>query len=391
MSDDVVDLLVIGGGPAGLAAVRAYRGEGGRGRVVVVSADPDAPYDRPPLSKDFLAGQHAEGELDLLEEGEAEQLGMTWLRDRVVAVDPAGRRVMTRDGSEFTYRWCLFATGSNPAGLSVPGGEDGGVLRLRTLEDARRLRQVLGQAVGRPRTVAVIGSGFVGCEVASSLCRPGLDVVLVTEQDVPQEDRLGTDAGARIAGWLVEDGVRLVTGVTVTAIEPAASGVTIRLDGAADVPADEVLVAVGAVPVVGLAAEAGLELEEGRILVDTRMRSSIEGVLAAGDVARAYNTSAGRELSVEHWFDAETTGRIAGQTAAGNAEVEWAEPTGFWSRIGDRWLKYAAWGDGYVEELFEEGEQGGFTVWYEDENGTCVGALTYLADDDYDKAFSLLS
>jgi len=386
MSDDVVDLLVIGGGPAGLSAVRAYREEGGRGRVVVVSADLDAPYDRPALSKDFLFGDRPEAEFDLLAAGEAERLRLTWVQDRVTSVDLERRRALTRDGLDFTYRWLLFATGSNPAGLPVPGGADSRLLGLRTLQDARRLRQVIGTA----RTVAVIGSGFVGCEVAAALRRLGLGVVLVTQEDTPQEDRLGPDAGARIASWLEQDGVEMVTGAGVTAIEPDGAGLLVRLAGADDVRADEVLLAVGTVVASELAARTGLDLQDGRILVDSRMRGSVDGVLAAGDVALAFNASAGRELSVEHWFDAEIMGRIAGRTAAGNTQTEWADPPGFWTRIGDRWLKYAGWGDGYVEELFEEGEGDAFTVWYEDENGTCVGVLTHGADDDYEKAFGLL-
>lgn len=387
MTDEVVDLLVIGGGPAGLAAVRGYREAGGLGRAVLVAADPDSPYERPPLSKDFLRGEQEESDLGLLEEGELARLEVTWARDRVVSVDPVAKHAQTREGSAFTYRHCIFATGSNPADLPVPGGDDSAVLRLRTLQDSKRLKQAVGQA----RTVAVIGSGFIGCEAASSLRRLGLDVVQVTNEESPQEARLGPEAGARIAGWLAEDGVRLITGATVSAIERDEAGVTLRLEGQDDVTVDEVLLAVGVRPASDLAADAGLNLHKGRIVVDASMRTSVDGVLAAGDVAHAFNTAAGRELSVEHWVDAESMGEIAGRTAAGQQDAKWSDPPGFWSQIGDRWLKYAAWGDGYAEAVYEEGEGDAFTVWYQDANGTCVGVLTYLADENYDKAFSLLA
>ncbi|MBT0772749.1 FAD-dependent oxidoreductase [Kineosporia sp. J2-2] len=387
MTDQVVDLLVIGGGPAGLGAVRAYREEGGKGRVVVLSADPDSPYDRPPLTKDFLRGDKPEDELGLLEEGELASLEVTWAHDRAVAVDTAAKRVDTRDGSGFTYTSLVFATGSNPVDLPVPGGDESSLLRLRTLEDGRRLKQ----AVAGAKTVAVIGSGFIGCEAASSLRRLGLDVVLVTSDYAPQEARLGEDAAARIAGWLTGDGIRLVTDATVTALESTGAGFTVRIEGKDDVSADQVLVAAGVRPATELAAAAGLELEDGRIVVDSHMRASADGVFAAGDVAYALNTTAARHLSVEHWFDAEVMGKIAGRTAAGSQDAEWTDPPGFWSQIGDRWLKHAAWGDGYLEALFEEGDGEAFTVWYEDENGTCVGVLTHLADENYDKAFDLLS
>ncbi|GAB6899667.1 NAD(P)/FAD-dependent oxidoreductase [Kineosporia succinea] len=382
MTDEVVDLLVIGGGPAGLSAVRAYREEGGKGRVMLVSADPDSPYDRPPLSKDFLRGDASEDDLGLLEDGELSRLEVTWARDRVTAVDVAARHVGTREGAGFTYRTLVLATGANPLPLPVPGGDDASVLRLRTLADSKRLRE----AVGSARTVAVIGSGFIGCEAASSLRRLGLEVVQITNEDAPQEKRLGAEAGARIAGWLEADGVRLITGATVTAIE----GGTVRLRDGDDVTADVVLTAVGVQPASQLAAEAGLSLHEGRVVVDAHMRTSADGVLAAGDVVHAFNTAAGRALSVEHWFDAETMGKIAGRTAAGVDDAEWSDPPGFWSQIGDRWLKYAAWGDGYAQARFEAGAGDAFTVWYHDENGAVVGALTYEADENYDKAFSLL-
>ena len=387
MTDEVVDLLVIGGGPAGLGAVRGYREAGGKGRVVVVSADPDSPYDRPPLAKDFLRGDVEEADLGMLEEGELSQLELTWARDQVTSLNTAAKHAETRDGSSFTYRHCVFATGSNPVSLPVPGGDDATILRLRTLQDGKRLKEAAGQA----KTVAVIGSGFIGCEVASSLRRLGVQVVQVTNEDAPQEHRLGDEAGARIAAWLQADGVRLITGATVTAIERGEGGATVRLDGQDDVHADEVIVAAGIRPATDLAAEAGLKLQEGRILVDAHMRTSADGVLAAGDVVHAFNVAAGRELSVEHWFDAEVMGKVAGRTAAGDESAQWSDPPGFWSQIGDRWLKYAAWGDGYVEALFEAGEGDAFTVWYENENGTCVGVLTYNADRNYDKAFSLLS
>ncbi|GLY27204.1 NAD(P)/FAD-dependent oxidoreductase [Kineosporia sp. NBRC 101731] len=387
MTDEVVDLLVIGGGPAGLSAVRAYREEGGKGRVVVVCADPDAPYDRPPLSKDFLRGDSSEEDLGLLDEGELSRLEVTWARDRVTGIDVGARRVDTRDGSGFAYRSCVLATGSNPADLPVPGGDDSAVLRLRTLEDSRRLKQAAYGA----KTAAVIGSGFIGCEAAASLRRLGLEVILLTDESSPQARRLGDEAGARITGWLRDEGIGLMVDADVTAIESAGTGVRIALDGQDDITADLVLTAVGVHPASDLAAAAGLDLHEGRIVVDTHMQTSAPGVLAAGDVAYAFNTAAGRALAVEHWFDAETMGKVAGKTAAGSPDAQWSDPPGFWSQIGDHWLKYAAWGDGYQEALFEEGDDGAFTVWYQDENGTCVGVLTHQADENYEKAFGLLS
>jgi NADPH-dependent 2,4-dienoyl-CoA reductase/sulfur reductase-like enzyme len=374
-------LVVVGGGPAALEAARAYREAGADGEVVLVSADEYLPYNRPPLSKDFLRGESQEDALPLEDEAFYRDRGIeVRLGTRAQALD-SGRRVVTlSDGEILSYGWCLLATGASSKPLPVPGAEGSGVRYLRSRHQARELRD----AVAAARSAVVVGSGFIGCEAAASLARRGLAVTLVSREDGPQAARLGDAASQVLRAWLEDDGVSLRLGAKVEAIE----GGRVRLAGEASAGGDLLLVAGGVEPEVGIAAGAGLAVRAGRVQVDARMRSSVAGVLAAGDVALALNAAAGRHLAVEHWGEALTMGRVAGQTAAG-VEASWAEVPGFWSTIGDRTLKCAAWGDGFVDASLVDHGRGAFTVWYS-QDGVTVGVLTHDADRDYEHGRRLI-
>jgi 3-phenylpropionate/trans-cinnamate dioxygenase ferredoxin reductase component len=372
---------VVGGGPAALEAVRAYREGGGGGDVVLVSADEYLPYNRPPLSKDFLRGESEEDALPLEDEDFYRRRGIeVRLGTRAQELD-AGRRVVTLgDGQTLSYGWCILATGASPKPLPVPGAEGPGVRYLRYRHQGRELREAAAAA----RSAVVVGSGFIGCEAAASLARRGLAVTLVSMEDGPQAARLGEAASEVLRAWLEGDGVSLRLGVEVEAIERG----RVRLAGQASAEGDLLLVAGGVEPEAGIAAGAGLAVEAGRVQVDAHMRSSVASVLAAGDVAFAFNAAAGRHLAVEHWGEALAMGRVAGQTAAG-AEASWAEVPGFWSTIGDRTLKYAAWGDGFDDASFVDHGGGAFTVWYS-QAGVAVGVLTHDADQDYERGRHLI-
>jgi NADPH-dependent 2,4-dienoyl-CoA reductase/sulfur reductase-like enzyme len=274
------------------------------------------------------------------------------------------------------YEKCVIATGAEPTRLPVPGADDPAVRVLRTIGDLRELTARLH----RDTVVVVIGSGFIGCEIAASLRLRRHSVIMVTDEPTPNCRRLGADAGARIAEWLREDGVELRCGEPVEAIERQGEALTV-LAGGARVTAGVVVMAAGVAPRTELAAAAGIETD-GAIPVDAAMRTTADGVLAAGDVCRAYNVAAGRELRVEHWGDALGQGAIAGKTAAGR-EAAWREVPGFWSTIGRRTLKYAAWGDGF-DDVRSVTHGDGFTVCYGRE-GRLVGVLTHEADENYER------
>ncbi len=346
-----------------------------------MSADEYLPYHRPPLSKDFLRGESEEDVL-ALEDGSFYRHHDIEVRlgTRAQALD-AGRRVVAlSDGETLSYGSCILATGARPKPLPVPGAEGPGVRYLRSRHQARELRQAAAAA----RSAVVVGSGFIGCEAAASLARRGLAVTLVSMEEGPQAARLGDAASQVLRAWLAEDGVSLRLGVEVEAFE----GGRVRLAGEASAGGDLLLVAGGVEPEAGIAADAGLAVEGGRVQVDAHMRSSVARVLAAGDVAFAFNASAGRHLVVEHWGEALAMGRVAGQTARG-VEASWAEVPGFWSTVGDRTLKYASWGDGFDDASLVDHGGGAFTVWYSQE-GVTVGVLTHEADDDYERGRRLI-
>lgn len=376
-----VDLLVVGGGPAALAAARAYRDAGGAGAVLLLSDDTAPPYERPALSKDYLRGGTEESALPLEDAGFYTGRGIELaLGEAVTGLDPTARTVTLAGGRVLDYQTCVLATGGASKPLPVPGADDPEVRQLRSVASARELRSAAASA----RTAVVVGSGFIGCEVAASLAVRGLRVTQVTDEAVPQAGRLGADAGGWIAGWLRGAGVRLRTDSAVGSV--AADRVV--LAGGEEIAADLVLMAAGMRPRAELAEAAGVRVRDGRVLVDEHMRTGVDGLLAAGDLVRAFNAAAGRHLAVEHWGEALAMGEVAGTTAAGG-EASWAQAPGFWSGIGDRVLKYVAWGDGWDSTRPVEHGGGAFTVWY-GRDGVTVGVLTHEADDDHERGRELV-
>ncbi len=378
------DLLIIGSGPAAVSAAQGYRNNDGKGRVLLVTADSHAPYMRPPLSKDLLQGDSGPGEIDLhpqewFDEKDIEVLTGT----EVTSLDPEGRSVMTADGSDISYRHLVIATGASPSPLPVPGGDT--ALTLRSLADALALRDAADGAT----SAVVVGAGFIGCEAAASLAARGISTTVVAPEPSPQSSRLGSDAGSHFAALLEQAGVRYSAGAQVESVSDG----SVRLDSGVTIDVDLVVAAVGITPNSKLADDAGITLDNGRIVVDSSMRTSAPDIYAAGDVATAFNDTAGRHIATEHWQDADDQGAVAGTAAAG-VRAHWDSVPGFWTTIGDRTVKYAAWGDGYDRTHHSDhgtdGPGESFTIWYLDADGITVGALTLDRDDDYEAATSLI-
>jgi 3-phenylpropionate/trans-cinnamate dioxygenase ferredoxin reductase component len=377
-------LLVIGGGPAGLSAVGAYRDAGADGTVAIVADEGRMPYRRPPLTKELLRGESTEADLPLEEEGWLDEQGVDLVAGRAVTLDADRRHVILSGGRELKYTTCLLATGAEPTRLPVSGGDRPWVHVVRTVEHVRQLTARLDDG----DRVVVIGSGFIGCEIAASLRARGHAVDLVSDEPLPNSERLG-DAQARILQeWLTEDGVVTHLDTPVQSIERAGGAVAVST-GAERLEGDVVVMATGVAPRSELAGQAGLELDGGAVLVSAAMRTAHEGLLAAGDVCLADNLAAGRPLRVEHWGDALGQGAIAGQTAAG-VDAGWDEVPGFWSTIGTRVLKYAAWGDGFDATRLHRGDDGAFVAWY-GRQGVIVGVLTHERDEDYDRGRELIA
>jgi 3-phenylpropionate/trans-cinnamate dioxygenase ferredoxin reductase subunit len=381
---EVEHVAIVGTGPAALATARSYREHGGEAQVTMLGQESLAPYRRPPLTKEFLRGELDRGEL-AIEPSQwfADNEVTLRRRERATAIDPVGGQVLLQGGERVLADAIVLATGSEPVRPQLPGMSHPAVLTVRTLDDGLALRE----RTSRGGQVVVIGTGFIGCEIAGSLAMGGRAVTLVGQESLPLAHRLGDGAAGRIAGWLAELGVELIGGVEVRSVH---DGRTVELSDGRRLQGDTVVLGMGARPRGEIPAAAGLRMSDGAVVVDEAMRASRSAhpVLAAGDVARAYNVSAARHLRVEHWGDALAHGALAGQTLAGR-DVQWDDVPGFWSTIATHTIKYAAWGDGYDRSRLISHADGAFTVWYE-RDGAAVGVLTHERDDDYERGRELV-
>ena len=374
MSED--GLIVVGSGPAGVAAAESFREHNTSGRVRILTTDRDLPYARPPLSKEYLRGQT--DDVGLHPQWWFDHKTMELVHNTTVdGLDLAERSVRAGD-RRFRYDTLILACGAAPVAPPMPGGARARL--MRSLADAAALREAAKDA----STAVVIGAGFIGCEAAASLALRGMSVTLVAPETLPQEARLGSAAAERLRELVIQAGARYVGGVVVEEI----NDVGLRLDNGVTIDCDLILAATGVTPQHRLAADAGLDVRDSRIVVDTHMSTSTKGVYAAGDVALARHAAAGRHLAIEHWQDATDQGAIAGTSAAGK-RATWDGVPGFWSTIGEATIKYHAWGDGYQRSRMLS-HPDGFTVWYEADDAV-VGVLTHNADDDYDLGQRLIA
>ncbi|MGH7705171.1 MAG: NAD(P)/FAD-dependent oxidoreductase [Candidatus Dormibacteria bacterium] len=326
---------IIGAGQAGAAAAESLRGWGFDGRVVLIGEEPVRPYERPPLSKDYLRDQatfedaavHAS---DFYESHSVELL----LSTRVTEVDLRERRVALDSGTEIRYERLLIAAGASPRTLAVPGAELESVFTLRTLADADRIRQAKRTA----SRAVVIGAGWVGTEVAASLRQGGLEVAVVDPNRTPMERSLGQTVGRVWCELHGDHGVELHLGVTVEAIEGNHAAEAVRLSDGSVLACDLVVVGVGVTPRTELALAAGLEVNDG-IVVDQHLETSVPGVFAAGDVASAYHPLLRSRIRVEHWLSALTQGPTAAANMlgyhSGHDRIPW-----FASQQYDLYLEY---------------------------------------------------
>ena len=317
-------VTVVGASLAGLSTVRALRSRGYEGRIVVVGAERHAPYDRPPLSKAFLAGTASEGDLALLGQDD-EDLGVEWrLGVPATGLDAAERAVTLADGEVVRADAVVLATGSRARQL--PGGHDlAGVHVLRTLDDAVALRDDIA-AGGR---LVVVGGGFIGAEVASTARARGLVVTVVEAMPTPLAGPLGTEMGA-VCGLLHADhGVRLLTGVGVAGLVGTDRVQAVDLLDGTRLPADIVVVGVGATPNVEWLADSGLDVAGG-VATDATCATTAPGIVAVGDCARSYDVHARRPVRIEHWTHALQQPATAAATLLGTGAPYTGLPY-FWS------------------------------------------------------------
>lgn len=324
-------VVVVGASAAGLSVAETLRRDGFRKPITLIGEEDRLPYDRPPLSKEFLSGAWSEDRLDLRDSAEITALNIdVRLGVRAEAVDTASRTVALSDGSRVDYQDVVIATGVRPRRL--PGSEDiAGVHVLRTLGDARRLRSEL---VGHRRLV-IVGAGFLGAEVASVARAAGAHVTLVSDVEAPLSDVLGTELGQLLVGVHAEHGVRLVTGVKVVGIATdgdRATGVQLA-DGTA-LPADLVLVSIGSLPNTEWLAGSDVPIGNG-VVCDEYCRAA-PGVWAAGDVASWHHVGIDERIRIEHRTNASEQGMaVARNIVAGTNPTPFVPVPYIWSNQYD--------------------------------------------------------
>ena len=333
-------ILVVGGGFAAAHAVTTLRTEGYTARLTVVGAEPHLPYERPPLSKDYLMGKAERDSVFVHPAQWYAEYGIDLrLATTATALDAEARTVILSDGSELSADAILLATGARPRRLDLPGTDLAGVVSLRTLDDS----EVLAALISRSQRLAIVGAGWIGLEVAAAARLAGVEVTVLDSAELPLVGVLGPEVAQVFADLHTEHGVDLRMGVQIAGI--AGDGVRatgVELTDGSVVAADHVLLAVGAVPNVELAQAAGLEVDNG-IVVDVALRTSAPGVWAAGDVANAYHPVLHQRIRVEHWDNAKQQGAAAARSILGQ-DVSYVRLPYFFTDQYDLGMEYT----GYV-------------------------------------------
>jgi 3-phenylpropionate/trans-cinnamate dioxygenase ferredoxin reductase component len=346
---DSKTFVIVGGGLAGAKAAEALRERGFDGKVVLLADEEHLPYERPPLSKDFLAGKKSLGDFTVHDS--------QWYRDNKIdlrsgtealAIDPSAHTVTLSDDTSLQYDKLLLATGSRSRGLSIPGSDSTGVHYLRTFGDASNLDTALKEGT----SLAVIGAGWIGLEVAASARERGVEVTVVETAKVPLSSALGEKVGKVFAQLHRDHGVdlRLEAEVKeVTTEEGKAIGLTLG-DGST-ITADRVLIAVGAQPNIELAERAGLATEHGGVLVDASLRSSSPDIYAVGDIAAAEHPLFEERIRTEHWANALKQPAVAVAGMLGEP-AEYKELPYFFTDQYDLGMEYAGHAPSYQRVVF---------------------------------------
>ncbi|PYL40008.1 MAG: pyridine nucleotide-disulfide oxidoreductase [Verrucomicrobia bacterium] len=329
-------VVIVGAGAAGGAAAEMLRREGYDGPVRLIGADEFLPYDRPNLSKDYLAGTASEEWIPLRSaDFYREQKIDTFTNTSVTAIDPQEKEVTLTDGRSLGYGALLLATGAEPVRLAIPGGDLPHVYYLRTLTDSRR---IIDKAKSSKRAV-VIGASFIGLEVAWSLRERKLEVAVVGKGSLPLEKVLGGELGTVIRETHEANGVKFHLGRKPAAIQDR----HVELDDGTKLDCDLVVVGIGVRPNTAIAKQAGIATDNG-VLVDEFLKTNVPGIFAAGDIARWPDPRAGR-IRVEHWVVAQRQGQTAARNILG-ADEAFNLPPFFWSNHFDLHIHYVGHGGG---------------------------------------------
>jgi 3-phenylpropionate/trans-cinnamate dioxygenase ferredoxin reductase component len=333
--------VIVGASLAGAKAAETLREEGFDGRIVLVGSEEVRPYERPPLSKDYLRGEAGREKVYVHDEGfYAEHDIELRLGRTAVTLDTASSALTLDDGEQLRYDRLLLTTGAEPRRLEIPGAEVDGVFYLRSVQDSDALRE----RIDGGGALVVVGAGWIGAEVAASARQRGMDVTVVEPSSVPLERVLGTEVGGIYRDIHSDHGVRMLLGSGVEAFEGDGRVERVRTSDGQVVECDFVVVGVGVEPRTQLAAEAGLAISNG-VLVDEYLRASAPGVFAAGDVANAVHPFYGEPVRVEHWANALNQAPAAARNMLGQS-VAYDRLPYFFSDQYDVGMEYSGYARG---------------------------------------------
>jgi NADPH-dependent 2,4-dienoyl-CoA reductase/sulfur reductase-like enzyme len=376
--------LIAGGGLAAQRCAETLRSRGYGGPIRIVCAEPHAPYDRPPLSKDLAAGAPEAHEVSFRDAGWYEDNAVGLLTGRRAAgLDPAARTLSLDDGTELDYEELLIATGAAPRALPMLERFENAHF-LRTLADARRLRAELGEGA----RLVVIGAGFIGQEVAAVARGMGLEVTIVEALELPLAGVLGRDVGRWIVDLHRDEGVRVLTSARLVGAHGNGRVEELELASGERIDCDAVVVGVGVAPAAGWVEGSGLD--PAGIKTDPAGRTSLPHVHAAGDVARPYDAARGDHVRTEHWDAASRQGVAAARAILGDAPQDPVPPS-FWSDQYGLRIQYVGHSEGF-DELRIEGKpaERDFSVLYLRE-GRPIAALAVDRPRDLARARRLIS
>jgi 3-phenylpropionate/trans-cinnamate dioxygenase ferredoxin reductase component len=355
--------VIVGAAMAGAKAAEELREQGFDGRVVLVGEEPEQPYERPPLTKDYLRGESPREKTHVHPEGFYAEHEIELLTShRVSAIDVGTSKLTLADGSELAYDRLLLSTGAEPRRLNIPGAELEGVYYLRSLADTDVLRERL-RGSGR---VAVVGAGWIGSEFSASARQLGVEVAWIDPLRLPNERIFGPEIGALYRDVHAAHGVELLLGEGVEAFEGERAVARVRTSSGRAVECDFAVVAVGVAPRTELAERAGLAIDNG-IAVSEALQTSAPEVFAAGDVANAWHPFLGRSIRVEHWANALNQAPAAARAMLGEA-ISYERIPYFFSDQYDVGMEYSGYATSWDEVVFRGSPDAGEFVafWLED-------------------------
>ncbi len=362
--------VIVGASLAGAKAAQELREREFDGRVVLIGTEGERPYERPPLSKDYLRGESDRDKAhvhaaDYYEQHDIELMTGT----TVTAIDPDGSQVTLEDGRTLAYDKLLLTTGSEPRPSSAPGAELDGIYYLRTLADCDILRRKLDDS-GR---VAVVGAGWIGSEFAASARQLGLEVTVIDPLALPNERIFGAEIGSFYRDAHVKHGVEMLLDQGLEAFEGDGAVARVRTTAGKVVECDFAVVGIGITPRVQLAADAGLAVDNG-IIANERLETSAPGIFAAGDVANAWHPFYEQHLRVEHWANALNQGPAAARAMLGE-DVSYDRIPYFFSDQYDVGMEYSGYATSWDQVVFRGDRDAGEFIAFWLADGRVVGGM----------------